>query len=173
VPVGLTIAIVADTAINVAGHIQAGRAAKKAGEYNAQVAELQAQDALDRGKVAEGNYRQGVKVLEGSQTADFAGQNVDVGTGSPVDVKADTAYLGELDAQQIRLDSQREAWGYKVQAQQSRMAGNQAATAQYYGAAGSALSGATTLLGAKYGFGSGGTRSTSPRTSPGNKGRFS
>jgi hypothetical protein len=163
--------VIASTTVQVAGQIKAGHAAKKAGEYNAQVAELQAQDALDRGRQDEATYRQGVRTVMGSQRADFAGQNIDVESQSALDVSADTAYLGELDAQQIRTNAQREAWGYKVQANQSRMQGSAQANAQYYGAAGSALNGATTLLGMKYGWGG---SSTKPSTSsPASKGRFS
>lgn len=173
-PVGLTIAVVASTSMQVYGQVKAGNAAKKAGEYNAQVAELQAQDALDRGAQDEATYRQGVKVLMGSQRADFAGQNVDVESGSALDVAGDTAYLAELDARQIRANAQREAWGYRVQAQQSRQQGNAQANANYYGAAGSAINGVVSLASQRYGYGSAG--STRPSTAPGRTGapgRFS
>lgn len=173
-PVGLTIAVVAGTAVQVAGQVKAGKAAKKAGEFNAQVAELQAQDALDRGKQDEQAYRQQLQGVMGTQRTDFAGQNVDVESQSALDVRADTAYLGELDAQQIRTNAQRESWGYKVQATQSRMQGSAQANANYYGAAGSAISGATTLIGMKYGWGGTSTKPTnSPRSAPVNKGRYS
>lgn len=172
-PVGLTIAVIASTAVQVAGQVKAGKAAKKAGEYNAQVAELQAQDALDRGRQDEQSYRQGVTALMGTQRADFAGQNIDVESQSALDVRADTAYLAELDARQIQTNAQREAWGYRVQAQQSRMEGNARASANYYGAAGSAINGVV-AVGSVYG--AGGSRSTRPSTgSPrvGSPGRFS
>ena len=132
-----------------------GNAAKSANDYNARVAEIQAQDALQRGKEDEALYRLGVKSLMGSQTADFAGQNVDVTSGTAVDVRADTAYLGELDAQTIRRNAQREAWGYSVQAQQSRQAGRQAQRSGYFDAAASVLGGSASLLQAKYGWGRG------------------
>ncbi len=174
-PGGVTAAAIAiSTGVQVIGQVKAGRAAKKAGEFNAQVAELQAKDALARGKQDEQAYRLQVQGLMGTQRTDFAGQNVDVESQSALDVRSDTAYLGELDAQQIRANAQREAWGYRVQAQQSRMQGNAQANAQYYGAAGSAISGATTLIGMKYGYGGASTKpNTSPRSAPVNKGRYS
>jgi hypothetical protein len=89
-------------------------------DYNAQVADLQAQDALDRGTVAEDQYRVGVRGMIGKQRADIAGGNIDVGSGSAVDVQHDAAFLGELDALTIRTNAAREAWGFKVQSQDLR-----------------------------------------------------
>jgi hypothetical protein len=90
-------------------------------EYNAEVADLQAQDALDRGADEESRFRSSVRGLIGSQRAAAAGNNVDVHVGSAVDVQADAAYLGELDAQQIKANAQRAAWGYREQAADLRM----------------------------------------------------
>lgn len=122
-------------------------------DYNARVAEMQAQDALQRGKEDEATYRLGVKALIGSQRADFAGGNIDVGSGTALDVQADAAYLGELDAQTIRRNAQREAWGFRVKAEQSRMEGKNARKAGYFDAASSVLGGSASLLQAKYGWG--------------------
>jgi hypothetical protein len=118
------------TATKVIGGIKSGNAAARAGEaeqaaanaqagitdFNASVADLQAQDALDRGAQEEARFRQGVKLMMGSQRAGVAASNVDVGFGTPVDVQADTAYRGELDALTIRTNAARTAWGYNVEA---------------------------------------------------------
>jgi len=99
---------------------KAQRAAAESGadlaDYNAKVADLQAQDAVARGADAESRFRSQVKGAIGNQRAGFAAGNIDVGFGSSVDVQADAAFLGELDALQIRTNAQREAWGFKVQA---------------------------------------------------------
>jgi len=86
-------------------------------DWNASIARLQAADAIERGKEAEERFRQGVKLQIGSMRAGFAAENVDVGFGSAVDTVADAAYLGELDALQIRTNAAREAWGFNVQAE--------------------------------------------------------
>jgi hypothetical protein len=86
-------------------------------DWNASIARLQAADAIERGKEQEERFRQGVKTSIGAMRAGFAASNVDVGFGSAVDTQADAAYLGELDALQIRTNAAREAWGYKVQAE--------------------------------------------------------
>lgn len=153
-PLGLFIGIAAvGTAASVVGQVKSGNAAKRIGDYNAAVADAQAADALVRGQQDEEKFRQGVKTLIGSQRAGFAGQGVDVGVGSAVDVQADAAFLGELDALTIRTNAAREAWGYTVQAQDARLGGQQAQSASRYGAASTVLSGTTSLLATRYGWG--------------------
>lgn len=181
---------VAGIGMNAIGQVKQGKAAKAAGkaqqevmeseaqlaEYNADVAKLQAKDAVNRGVEQEGVYRQQIQQVIGRQRAGFAAGNIDVGTGSAVDVTADAAYIGEVDALTIRTNATREAWGFEVQkvdllkrAQIARKGGAMAAaagraeaTAHYIGAAGSVATGAGSLLAAKYGFGdSGGYNDTS------------
>lgn len=164
--IGLGLAAVG-TATQVRGQVKAGRAAKEAGEaeagrleYNARIAEAQGDDALLRGTEEEQRFRSTVRGLIGSQRAAFAAQGVDVASGSAVDVQADAAYLGELDALTIRSNAQREAWGFRHSAQDLRMGaevarrgGQSAATASRYAAAGTVLGTGSSLLLARYGWG--------------------
>ncbi len=171
----------AGVAMNAVGQIKAGHAQKAAGEaqqaaansqadladYNASVADAQAQDAESRGEIAASNFRRSVKGMIGAQRAGIAAGNIDVGFGSAVDVQADAARLGEMDVATIRTNAAREAWGYQVQATDLRasadiarktgvyqaQAGEAAQSASYFGAAGTILTGASSLLSAKYGFG--------------------
>ncbi len=167
-----------------AGRAQ-GRAAEEAGaaerraaessaalaDYNAAVADIQARDATQRGTEEESKFRQGVDVLIGSQRAGFAAAGVDVGFGSAVDVQADAALLGELDALTIRTNAAREAWGYKVEAtdlrERARIAreegvmlenagraqGRAARSAGTWGAIGIGVGAGASLLESRYGFG--------------------
>jgi hypothetical protein len=191
------------TTMNVVGQVKAGRAAKKAGEesdaaaraqglaeqrsaydqagladYNAQVADLQATDAIDRGRDEESRFRTGVRGLIGSQRAGIAAGNVDVGFGSAVDVQADAAFLGEMDALTIRTNAAREAWGFKVQSEDyrrraaitrkegdyaaetgivrgraERAAGDAASSAAKWNVASTLVGGTSNLLMARYGMG--------------------
>lgn len=178
---GVLIAMGVSAAYNAYSQHKAGSAAKDVGlaqqaaandqasisDYNAQVADLQASDAVTRGTQQENKFRAGVRGIIGTQRAGFAGNGVDVGFGSSVDVQGDAAYLGELDALQIRTNAAREAWGYQVQAQDLRkqaevqrktganaaLAGQNAQTAANYQAVGTVIGGATSLLGSRYGFG--------------------
>lgn len=172
------------TAVSVAGQLKAGGAAKRAGEaerraaesqaelldYNAAVADLQAQDAIERGGEEEARFRQRIRATIGAQRAGFAASNIDVGYGSAVDVQADAAFLGELDALTIRTNAAREAWGYKVEATDIRKraeiarregvmleaAGRERQSQARLGAVGTIAGTGATLLQQRYGFGEGG-----------------
>lgn len=116
--------------ISAIGQWKAGKKLKEAGQaeksaaydqanlidFNAHIADLQAEDAAQRGQLEEQRFRQGVALTVGSTRAGFAAQGVDVNVGSAVDVQADQVFRGELDAHAIETNAAREAWGYKVQA---------------------------------------------------------
>lgn len=176
----IAIATLASTAISAYAQHKQGQAMKKAGEkqqeasesqaqladYNAAVADLQAEDALERGTEEESHFRTQVRGAIGTQRANIAAGNVDVGFGSAVDVQADAAFLGELDALTIRTNAAREAWGMKVQGEDLRKraeiarkegvyleaAGRQGQSAARWATAGTIIGGGASLLQAKYGF---------------------
>ena len=137
---------------NAIGQAKAGNAAKELAEFNAHVADLQAEDALSMGEDEAQRFRAGVRGLIGRQRAGFAAQNIDVGVGSPVEVVADAAFLGELDALTIKTNAARAAWGYRVQGENFRRGGSNAQTASRFGAAASIVGGATSVLELRYGF---------------------
>lgn len=142
-------------ALDVYGRIKAGQAAKADAEYNAGIAESLAEDAIERGGDEEQRFRLQVRGLIGSQRAHLAGQGVDIGVGSAVDVQADAAYLGELDARQIRKNAAREAEQHRQDAENLRRGGANAQREMAFGAASTVLGGTTSLLQARYGFGRG------------------
>lgn len=124
----------ASTITKFAGERQQATAAERQGAYeqavyntDAQLAEQQAADAIARGKEAETRQRQATRGLIGSQRAALAAQGIEVDSGSALDVQADTAAMGELDALTIRNNAAREAYGYKVQALNYRQQGQLAA----------------------------------------------
>lgn len=147
--VGIGVAGIVTSAV---GQVKAGNAGKRAGEFNAQGLEAQSDDALARGQDESSRLRSQVRGLIGTQRAAYAGQNVRVNSGSALDVQADTAGLGEMDAQQITQNAKREAWGYRQDAQSSRMGGQAAQSAGRWGAASSTLGGTTSLLTTVYGW---------------------
>jgi len=168
-------------AIKAVGTIKSGNAAARLGtaqreaaesqaelsDFNAQVATLQAEDAIVRGQDEEQRFRTRVRSAIGAQRAGFAAGNIDVSSGSAVDVQADTAFLGEMDALTIRTNAAREAWGFKVQAEDLtrrgqiqrkegamyEKAGKSARTASRFDTAGSLVGTGASLLEAKYGMG--------------------
>jgi hypothetical protein len=149
-------ASVLGTGVSAYGQIQAGQAAKAAGDYNAAVArnnqivaERQAQDALARGEVAETEQRRKVRMLASSQRAALGASGVQLDAGTPLDLLGDTAAMGELDALTIRNNAEREAYGYRVQgvnfgaeAGLQTMRGNNAMSGALMSAGGTVLSGA-------------------------------
>lgn len=169
------------TAIQAAGQVKAGNAAKKAGalqqeaaeseaqlqEYNAAQADLQARDAELRGQSDEQLFRQQISQTIGAQRAGIAAQGADVNFGSALEVQQDSQRLGEQDVMTIRNNAAREALGYKVAAENDRRAagitrkggaaayaaGKQAQSASRWAAGGSIATAGAGLLQAKYGFG--------------------
>lgn len=142
----------AGTGMSVMGGIQSGKSQKRLNEYNAQVATMQSEDAIARGKDAEERHRENVRRLMGSQRAAWAASGVDVNSGNAVDVVADTASMGELDALMIRHNAAREAWGFQNQAIDYRARGEIAEAEARNRGLQSALSTGSTLLSDRYGF---------------------
>ncbi len=135
------------------GSRSAGKAQQQLAEYNAKVADLQAADAITRGMETETRLRQGVRGMIGSQRVAFAASGQEVDSGSALDVQADTAALGELDAMTIRTNAAREAWGYKVQSQDYTTRGQIAKAEGDTKAIGTLLQTGGTALYQRYGFG--------------------
>ena len=161
------------------GQAQQRAAEKQAqlADYNAAVADLQAVDAYHRGEIEAHRFRARTRGVIGEQRTQFAAGNIDVGYGSTVDVQADAAFLGELDALTISNNAAREAWGYRVEKKDleiqadilrteganALVAGIQRRNAQRLGAVSNVFGGAGSLLSTYYGFrtsttGGGGSR---------------
>lgn len=105
-----------------AGAYSAAKAQKDQNAYQASVArnnkivaDRQAEDIIKRGETEAQQKRSQVRQLQARQTVALAGQGVDVTEGSSVDLLADTAELGEFDAQVIRSNAAREAHAKQVQ----------------------------------------------------------
>lgn len=161
--VGAKTAAIAATAAQVAslgmgayGMYAQGQARQEQYEYQAAVdrnnqtaAQYQAQDALDRGRVAESAQRRKTAQIMGQQEAGLASRGMDIGYGSALSLLNETATFGELDALTVRSNAEREAYGYTQQAQNfgmsasgAKRAGQNAATSGMFGAASSILAGA-------------------------------
>lgn len=111
---------VALTAVSTISDIMA---AQQEGEFkasslrqNAQLARLQAEDAMSRGQSGSIQIASRAKSMIGSQRAALAAQGIDIGSGSALDIQANTAQLAEMDAMTVRVNAAREAWGFDVQA---------------------------------------------------------
>ena len=125
-------------------HAQEQAAAANAGisRYNAQVADLQAAQALDQGEFAAGQIGSKSRVMVGDQRAAYAAQGIDVNSGSAAEVQQATQEISKRDIDTVRLNAMRAAWGYKTQAQSLRMAADAGIAAGNNQAIGSVLTGA-------------------------------
>jgi hypothetical protein len=85
-------------------------------EMNSQIANVKADEAISRGdREAKDVLRMGEKI-KGQQRAGYAGQGVKVDSGSADYVQQETDMFSKLDAETVKNNAWREAWGYKVEA---------------------------------------------------------
>lgn len=129
-----TALLIASLSTSAAGTAMSVRAARKGGkaaqasanaeadmmDYNASVAEIQAEQTVEQGAVEAARYKEQMEGVVGAQRVAFAGQGVDVSSGSALAVQADTQAIAEMDALQIKSNAARQAWGYKVEAYDSK-----------------------------------------------------
>lgn len=142
---------VGSTLIGAYGQYQQGQTASAMADYNASVQNRMARDALTRGGIAEDNQRMKVRGMIGAQRARTAASGLLVDSGSAGELTDETAMFGEMDAQTIRANAMREAWGHKVNAVNYQNQGAAASQAGTIGAATTLLTGAVSV-GDKYGW---------------------
>lgn len=134
------------TAGGVIGSIQEGQDAEFQAQKNKLLAQRAGADAL-----ARGNRESAVSKMQGSQAIGeqqvaFGASGVDGSVGTPAALAATTRAVSDLDADTIRANAAREAWGYKVQADQYSEEARVAASRGRSKAAGTLLGGAGQAL---------------------------
>lgn len=149
-------AAVGGSALSAYGQLEAGKAAKQAGDYNAAIArnnqiiaERQAEDAIKRGDIAADEQRRKAARVLGAQKSAMAASGISLDSGTALDIFGDTAAFGELDALTIKSNATREAYGYQVQGMNfaaegamARVRGTNAQRASYIQAGSTMLGGA-------------------------------
>ncbi|WAH51950.1 hypothetical protein LMA04_17920 [Pseudescherichia vulneris] len=130
-------------ALSAVNQYQSGRQAAAVASANAESAQAQAQDSINRGNAAADEARRRNRQAIGTQIATAAANGADISTGSALDIFGDTAQFGELDALTTVNNAQREAYGFEVQASNYK---NQAAAAKQQGSVGAASTLLTTPL---------------------------
>jgi hypothetical protein len=120
------VSMVAGTVMQAYGAHQGAKAQKNAANYqaavarnNAQVAEWQAEDALRRGEMAKQRAQLNTANLKGRQRAMLAERGIDLGEGSALNLLTDTDQFGAMDAGTVTDNANREAYGFRVGAQNS------------------------------------------------------
>lgn len=90
------------------------RAQAEIAEINARTAESNAQATLFAGQREQQRSMLHTANLKGSQRARIAANGIDLGVGSAVRVLTTTDVMGEIDANQIKANAVRQAWGQRV-----------------------------------------------------------
>jgi len=155
------VGMAASAAMTAVSSIQQGQAAKAAGDYknavarnNATLAQRRADDARQRGEIAEDEKRKETALMIANQRAVLAANGIVVDTGSALDITTDTAEVGEVDALTLRANFEREALGFEAQGmnfinegQMAAFEGAQAQQAARMSAIGSVIGGAAQIGG--------------------------
>ncbi len=85
-------------------------------QRNADLAEINAQDALAEGQNKQEEARRKYQASVGDLTAKYGAGNIAISSGTPLDLLADYTELGELEALDIEAKAKRTAQNYLVQA---------------------------------------------------------
>ena len=111
------------TGAGVLGQMQQAKAAQAAANYqsqvaagNQQIATQNAQYAAASGEEQAAQQEQKTRAQEGAILAGEASSGVDVNSPTSTAVRTSQDVLGQLDAQTIRSNAARQAYGYETQA---------------------------------------------------------
>jgi hypothetical protein len=121
---------------------EAGRREKSARDYNARMAEYQAQTARQAAEARREIYAKKASRQLATMRARYGASGVDVSEGSPLLVLMESAGEAAKDELRIKYGGEAESWSLLSEAQQQREAGEGAYTGGIISAGGSLLSGA-------------------------------
>ena len=134
----------------------AGQAQEEQSRENAKAANNQARNTELSAQVDEDRRRQMTRQQLATQRSVLAANNLDMSTGTAVEILGDTAAIGEQDALTIRANAAREAWGLRSQANDylnqgrvARVSGNNAARGTLLTTAASTVQGGSNIYAAR------------------------
>lgn len=144
------VTIMATTAVISAAYtanqqVEQGRYQKDVAEYNARVAENEAEETRRAGVEAENIQRRKTAELISKQRAQLGAANVDLGSGSALQLQEDAEILGEADALRIRSNFESQAGALDTSATLTESQGEFAESAGRTAAAGTLLSATATV----------------------------
>ena len=129
---------------------QSGKFNAQAAEQNAKMQDAVAQDAVMRGSIEANKVRARYSRVAAAQQGTLAANGIDVNSGSALSQTMDTYMLGEEDAQTTQANGLREAYGYSVNAANSRTQGSIAKAQGNNAAVGTLLTTATNTFAGGY-----------------------
>lgn len=108
------VAVGVSTFLSAASAQQQASNNRRTAEYNAKVAEIQAQDAITRGNEESSKVRRQYAQMEGRQRAELAAKGLDLTEGTVADVIDQTDFFSQIDQNTARTNAAREAWGLRA-----------------------------------------------------------
>ncbi len=129
------------TLLNVVSSLRAGAVEREQANVESAFAEAQASQEEARAADEEKRRRQAAAKLTSTQRARFAAQGIDISTGTPLLVVAETLLASQEDVEAIRETGRAKAKTFRVQAHTFRDFGKQSQRATRIGAGSSLLSG--------------------------------
>lgn len=85
-------------------------------EINAKIADLGAESTLLQGKSEVAKLTMQAGQLKSRQRTALAANGVDLGVGNAAEIQASTDMMKEIDANTLKTNAMRSAWGYRNQA---------------------------------------------------------
>ncbi len=114
--IALVAVTVASTAASMYSQSKQAKYQSAIADRNAEIAEAQAQDSINRGNIEADQRRREMRQRSGTAAATMGATGAELSSGTALDVFADNAQFGTLDALTTVNNAQREAYGYQVQA---------------------------------------------------------
>lgn len=128
-------------AISAYSIYQQGQYQKATGKYNAEMARREGEMQKARGDIELQQHRDRLKRLKGSQKVAFLKSGVQLGSGSALEVLADTEAQAALDEDIIKFNTAAQVWGKQAESELSLAKGRQAGRAGTLGAGATILEG--------------------------------
>ena len=145
--IGAAIAMGAGALLSAKGQLDAGNAARKAGNAEGDLLEKNADRVEEMGEYTAFRHNMKVKKVLGAGRAAYAASGVTM-SGSAMNVMRESAVEGERDRLTILYNAKVKADTMRDQADIARYRGKAAQAAAQYKAAGTVLSGAGQIFGA-------------------------
>jgi hypothetical protein len=149
-PVTGTILTVASTLMSAKAARDQGQYQKDMSNYNARVAENEAEEVRNVGVEEENKQRRATAQLLSKQRARLGASGLELGSGSALQLQEETEELGEIDAGRIKSNYADKATSLDTGAGLTRIEGANAAKAGNNRAFGTLLSGGAKVAGKWY-----------------------
>ena len=120
-PTTLAAAVIGTSALQAYGQYTDGKFQASVANQNAKINEDAALDAINKGNAQAQEQRRRTRQLAGTQAATMSASGIDLSTAGALDILGDTAAMGELDALTMVNNASREAYGYRMQAENDRL----------------------------------------------------